>query len=204
MSLQMKLADQLKVADQLTLNINFNFAKLESSKPTTIITATAHHEKHPTSLLVEEDNHPLRVTSIPFQSGTHLMIDNPSWWDSENHVLIGHIKCIPISVDQLITFEGIERPAETFTVKVGIDEKLIFSSGSGTAIEIVQFDSTKGFYLGGGSEWSFVKYTPDQVIRFADIPGILLSLVEGISCKAIVIRRKNKSLSANEYYVLVF
>ncbi|NJO40036.1 MAG: hypothetical protein HC865_04995 [Cyanobacteria bacterium RU_5_0] len=202
---QIKVANHIKAADQITININLDRSKNENSpKPTALITATTYQEASSTSVLIEsqEQSSHLTAQNLPFSSGTHLIIDRADWWSDQGHICLRQIKLIPVLLDQLTSFAGIERPGETLEANVCADGRLIFSSSSDRSIEVVHFDPQKEYDLGGSSKWKFMEYTPDQVIHFTQIPGILLSLVATVAQRAIVLKREHKILP-EEYYVLV-
>lgn len=207
--LKLQLAEQITVenkiqaAEQIYFNINFDISKDKAKyQPTAMITATNVQEDSSTSVLIDESNNSQALKNLPFSSGTHLMIDNSSWWRRKDHICLGRLKCIPLVTNESVIFNGIERENEDYRATLSDNEGyLVFGHHDDRNIKVYEFG--KPYSLRGRSRWIFSEYTPEKVIRFDKLPGLIISLKEKIVKKAIVAKRESESLTANEYYLLV-
>lgn len=215
-ALVFQFADQLKIAERVQIakkiiNYSINLIVLEDEiypRPTAILTATTQEKDRTNSILVEktigETDEPLQEKSLPFTSGTHFIVDNPDWWQEREFIDIGQIRCIPVT-GKTAKFNGIRRPEEEISVSFlnSSDAKFVFGLNPGDTVNVNLCDSPQYKTLIGSSQWTFTKYTPDQVIRFTEISRFLFSLDKEVAKTAIVIKRESKQPKIIESYLLV-
>lgn len=204
--------EQIKLADSISINI---YTKTAGSQPKSSDNITTRdripnpEEAEPeksTELSPPEQLKQFEKGDFPFSSGIHLRVNQSSWWNSGRHICIGQLKVIPLLVEQKVRFQGIERPSvDEFQVCLHSNERLIVGNLEGCedtkSIDLSNFFDEHSLRV-KSSDWTFKKYSHEQVIKFDMLPEIVLTLSETIAEKAIVMKRKHDTLSV-EYYVLV-
>lgn len=213
-NLKVDLQNQIKLADSISINF---YIQTTESKPKTSTIITTHNrspnseeagQKKSIELLHPEQSSKqleLEARDFPFSSGIHLRVNQSSWWNCKRHICIGQLKVIPLLVEQSVSFQGIERPREEFQACLHSDERLSVENLEGyeenKIIDLFNPFNEHSLRL-KSSDWTFKKYSHEQVIQFDMLPEIVLSLSETVAEKAIVMKRKHDILPV-EYYVLV-
>ena len=206
--LKLQLAEQIvannkiQVAEQISVNIHFDISNDKAKcQPAAMITATNVQEESSASALVDRNDYSQGFRNLPFRSGTHVIIDDSSWWHRKDHICIGRLKCIPLMTNEEVIFNGIERESEDYQATFSTNEDYLVFGSDERHIKVYEFG--KPYCLRGRSRWTFMEYAPNEVIRFDKLSGLIISLQEKVVRKAIVAKRESESLIANEYYLLV-
>ncbi len=212
--LNVDLENQFKLADSISIN---TYISTLGNQPKTSTIITSHsqssHLDETTEQSLEllphseptQESSQLEAQSFPFGSGTHLIVNQSSWWESQRHIDFGQVKFIPIQLEQTVRFKGIERTAEVFKAYLQTKNQLtvvnLASREKKRIIDLSKPLEKKQLRI-GRSDWQFKNYTCEQVIKFEILPNIVLSISPKVADNAIVIRRTHKLLPV-EYYVLV-
>lgn len=207
---QVQLIDKMSLADNININIHFDVG--DKITPTAFITPRKHQLENNTeenSIMFSsspESEQNLAAQNIPFNSGTHLIINQESFWNNSQVFKFGQIKIIPLQYDEQKTVETMKiiRP-ESFSVQYKSTEELLTtiwtSCGDTKKINLSGTSNQQSLFI-KNSNWTFKKYLPDQVMKFEWIPEIVLSFDENIVKESIQIKREH-SIRKNEYYVFV-
>ncbi len=212
--LNVDLENQMKLADSISINTYISTLG-NQPKTSTIITTHSHSsrvdetteksiELLPKSAQTLETSG-LEAQDFPFSSGTHLIVNQSSWWETQRHICLGQLKIIPIELEQAVRFNGIERACENFRAYLSKKKQLILINLEGREEEII-IDFSESLAEKRlrivRSDWIFKAYSSEQVIKFDILPDIVLSISQKVAEQVIVLRRTHKLLPV-EYYVLV-
>lgn len=205
-----QIAEVIKFAD--SINININLEANDEVKSTAIITSRTRRSElaiteSPIAFLSSGDYqspYTLATQNIPFSSGSHLIINQPSWWETPEPVVLGRLKLTPIRLGILSTISVIERKnPRTFDIEFIDEDRLTANIWSGKMVK--EIDCSNAFpqkLSAENSHWIFEKYSPSQIMKFNKLPEILLSFDENIIREAILIIREHE-IRETEYYVLI-
>lgn len=207
---KLQLAEKIQFADTVNIQINLKQVNLEQTNATAIITSRKHHpgneiEEHSIGFLPQEDQQQSRLIAqtLPFGSGTHLIINQPSWWATNASIRIAErLKIIPICMGELITVNTFETmPSRTFDVRLETEDLFMLQVWGQRKEKSIHLSQPEPF-VQGNSLWIVEKYLPGAFMSFATLPEIILSFDRKIVRQVILIERQ-PDIEEPEYYVLV-
>lgn len=210
--LKLQLTEEMKLAE--AININLHFKAGDDPKPTAIITPRKREaddtvQEHSIVLLSKESHQPdmlnLTAQDVPFGSGSHLIINQPSWWESQETIRLRRLRIDPLRPNQSKTIEVLEEsPARRFHVYLDGGDHVTIQIWEGMDEWDLDFTQSSTIYTQSaqGSAWTIEKYLPTQIITFDTLQEIVLSFDPKIIRETILIKRE-RELYHPEYYVLV-
>lgn len=204
--IELKLTDTIKFAE--TVNINLHIEQ-DSNKSTAIITPNNNDQthtidEHSVIIFPQSNISQPNPQTVPFSSGSHLIVNQKSWWVSQEHIRLGHIKIIPVKANEMAMVETLEiklpRRFKFYYKANDLIEVNIWSDSQTQELRILPRNTIKINIE--GSEWSFEVYSCDNIIKFETNTNIVLSFDKHIVEKAFLLTRI-RSLLEPEYYVFV-
>jgi len=208
--LDLKFADEIKVADEINIHLYIQNGKGEP-RATTII--TPHSLPDPASgavgMVVSLPEAASQAPIVPqpalFSSGIHLIFNQHSWWQSTAPLVIGQLAIMPAVIGEgrlLKTFEGhFARPFRVVAHATGAVEASIWQDAA-PIVRTLTDDAPPDTFDHAGSTWSFQAHRPTQFVSFEKLPHVVLSFDAQIVQQVITITRRPQA-TRPEYHVLV-
>jgi hypothetical protein len=201
-----RLADTIKLADVINININLN--KNNPGSTNAIITPQPSQlgatvpEKSIAILPEAPAKAALTARSIPFSSGSHLRINQADWWNESEQIVIGKFKFVPIILNELKSIKVTKREQFFNIILTGKGElkPFIWDSEENPVETITLKEGGQHQFKKDRKYWDFFRYSPSQPLWLEEEPETVISFDQKLVGSVYVIKTE---AARNEYFVLV-
>ncbi|NEZ67006.1 hypothetical protein D0962_30365 [Leptolyngbyaceae cyanobacterium CCMR0082] len=221
LTINAEFENKVQLADAVSIVIYVNRSDRHSAEPKVSTIVSTHHK--PSKPHNHQTERTIALTSssqnqsqqaifnkqdFPFGTGSHIIINQPSWWETQQQVHIDQLKIAPVFYNHPFHIKGIGRGRKTLRGCVKNEDTLILenflSDREPREINLLnlQEEEMKIKLDNKETELGIYQYDPEQLMTFEEIPGLILSLCKKTAKKALLVKRYPGCLPA-EYYMLV-
>lgn len=204
---ELKLADQIRLADNINFNISFNKESGSSYKIQPIIFTASNREKNvtDTALITPEDSNATviqkqKVQTNLFTSGQLIIINKYSFWDDNNDEIdLNPLKIYPLKTGKNLEIKS-NIPRENFEVKYSKGKLFIELNNIAKTFEV--FDDKlpiNNVYEEIGERYNNINYpisidkynNLEQLLKIRELPEIVIKFDSNIVENVWVIKQES-------------
>lgn len=218
LDIKISVFDQMRLFESVNLSFNVYMDRSKQNKFAAIVTSSKKGdsgsegvEEQSTLVLPQEDNkESLVLPYLPFGSGSHLIVNQGSWWGrgESGFIEIGDIKLIPVIKGRCVEIEtawGYQfcRPFSICLRGIGLKYVDFYWKGEVRSIGYEPHETQNIAELViGRDKWIFEYYQPTQIIKISSFPNFVFSFDKTVVEQVILITHRHE-IRKTKYYVFV-